>query len=351
MAIPTFLVLILLVSLPANAIYSPIHKRDDTEKPCTLHHEDNYYDLNPLKASKDYQFQTDSGHDFFLNVCKPVVSDNWNLREGTAGDVAGFVRKDHGDFSIGQVNTTLTMHSNALTLSLTNGSPCSASSFARTANSPSANPRVTRAADAPMYGSSFIRFICDTRVYGAGTPELIAQFPREDDSACGFDIEWRTHFACPKGERGIIGGILVFLVIATLLLLTTYTLLSTLYNRFVLRLRGPDSLPSYTPAHAREMAGVLVDLVKDACEHIGLGSGADVNPASHHWSAGAGEDDEGDDEVDREVEAMMGGAGGYVNEREDEGDVWRGGDRPSPNSNSNSSPHPEGVSGEGTVRL
>ncbi|KAH7923801.1 mannose 6-phosphate receptor domain-containing protein [Leucogyrophana mollusca] len=184
-----------------------------------------------IRSKRDYQFTTDSGRTFTLNVCRGVASETWNLDES---DVAGFVRRDHGDFSIGQVNTTLTMTANAPTLLLSNGSPCPDSS-----------------SDSPARAGAVIRFICDTSVYGAGAPALVVQFPSDDARACAFEVEWRTHFACPKGERGVFGGILVFVGITLVLLLTLYTVASTLYAHFVLRRRPPT--PTFSAEHLREM--------------------------------------------------------------------------------------------------
>lgn len=52
--------------------------------------------------SKDYQFQTDGGHDVFLNLCGGVHTDPWNTGlDEKQVDIAGLVRRDHGDFAIG----------------------------------------------------------------------------------------------------------------------------------------------------------------------------------------------------------------------------------------------------------
>jgi cation-dependent mannose-6-phosphate receptor len=94
---------------------------DDT--PCTLHHEGNYYNLNPLKAryapgaimtlhmfkasicsdSQDYEFKTPGGHSFYLNVCRSVTTEPWSTGVPDNVDIAGLVRKDHHDFVVGYV--------------------------------------------------------------------------------------------------------------------------------------------------------------------------------------------------------------------------------------------------------
>ncbi|KAH7923799.1 hypothetical protein BV22DRAFT_1035938 [Leucogyrophana mollusca] len=111
-------------------------------------------------------------------MSRGVASETWKLDES---DVADFVRRDHGNFSIGQVNITLTMTTNAPTHLLSNGSPCPDSSSSSPARA--AGPRADAA----------IRFICDTSVYGAGAPALVVQFPSDDAHGCAFEVEWPTH--------------------------------------------------------------------------------------------------------------------------------------------------------------
>ena len=54
-----------------------------------------------VSSRKDYQFDVE-GHKFYLNVCRGVNTDPWNtgVPEGD-GDIAGLIRRDHGDFAIG----------------------------------------------------------------------------------------------------------------------------------------------------------------------------------------------------------------------------------------------------------
>lgn len=89
------------------------------DQPCTLHHGGNFYDLSPLKARcasietldiyvdsvasrKDYELDIEGGRKFYLNVCRGITTDPWNagVSEGD-GDIAGLIRRDHGDFAIG----------------------------------------------------------------------------------------------------------------------------------------------------------------------------------------------------------------------------------------------------------
>ncbi|KAG0691954.1 mannose-6-phosphate receptor binding domain-containing protein [Suillus ampliporus] len=241
------------------------------EKPCTLHHEGKYYDLNPLKASKDYDFKTSGGYPFYLNVCRPVTTDPWSPGIPDNVDIAGLVRKGHHDFAIGLVNTTLEMRDMGLMLHLSDGSPCPG--------------------EDNLYGSSSIRFLCDTSVYGAGKPMVISQFPEDDNLACQYTVEWRTHFACPTGERGIFSGIIVFLVITIMILLMLFIVFSTLYNRFVLRKRGFDQLARLSRAHLLELMDFCMELFQSAMDNVRSSANGwarstrDLNPASHHWSS------------------------------------------------------------------
>ncbi|KIJ66586.1 hypothetical protein HYDPIDRAFT_109650 [Hydnomerulius pinastri MD-312] len=243
------------------------------EKPCTLHDGGNYYDLNPLKASKDYEFPIGSGHTFYLNVCRGVTTDPWNtdVPEGD-GDLAGLVRRDHGDFAIGIVNTSLEMREGGLMLRQSNGSPCTGMDDIR--------------------GSSSIRFICDTSVYAAGKPVLLDQWPSEDDKACHYELEWRTHYACPTGERGVFSGLIVFLVMTAMILIMVFIVVSTLYNRFVLRLSGFDQMPKFSFSHAHEILDVYADFIRSLLDRFSSSSSSwrdrgfrNLNPASHHWTS------------------------------------------------------------------
>ncbi|KAL0576319.1 hypothetical protein V5O48_005668 [Marasmius crinis-equi] len=212
---PLISALILLVStLLASAV---------EEKPCTIHSGDGkYYDLNPLKSNKDYEIKTSGGRTLYLNVCRPVVKELWSLPDA---DVGGFIRKDHGDFSVGRSNTTLIMSDNTPKLRLGKGSKC---------------PNSEGEAETD------IEFICDTSVFGQGEPKIRYQTPSEDEKACGFFIEWKTHFACPTGERSGPFGFLASLVVLIVVLVMAYLLLGTLYNRYVLQLRGFDQLPRFS---------------------------------------------------------------------------------------------------------
>ncbi|KAI6105972.1 mannose-6-phosphate receptor binding domain-containing protein [Pisolithus croceorrhizus] len=238
------------------------------DKPCTLHSGGKYYDLTTLKSSKDYQFEIDSGREFYLNVCRGVSTDPWNTGVlDDEEDIAGLIRRDHGDFAIGIVNTTLEMVDGGLMLRQANGSPCKDMDNVR--------------------GSSSIRFICDTSVFAAGKPVVIDKFPPNSEDACHYELEWRTHFACPTGERGFLSGLFVSCIITAMILFMLYMVASTLYNHFVLRLRGPQLVPKFTFQHAHEILDVSYELFKSLLDRVSWRSRRrrDVNFTSHHWTS------------------------------------------------------------------
>jgi len=243
-----------------------------TEKPCTVHDSaNNYYDLNPLRASKDYEIQTDGGHAVYLNLCGGIHTESWHTGiDESHVDIAGVVRRDHGDFAIGLVNTTLEVKDGGVLLRQSEGSKCDSVENER--------------------GSSTILFICDTSVYAAGKPVLLAQWPSEEDKACHYEFEWRTHYACPVGERGFIGGLLVFLTISVMILVMGFIVISTIYNRFVLRRTGFDQLPKFTISHAREIWDVCSEFLHSLADYVAAAWNTrrrfrNVNPTSHHWTS------------------------------------------------------------------
>ncbi|KAI9566355.1 mannose-6-phosphate receptor binding domain-containing protein [Boletus coccyginus] len=250
------------------------------EKPCTLHDSDNkYYDLNPLRASKDYQFQTDGGHSVYLNVCGGVHTDPWNTGlDEKQVDIAGLVRRDHWGFchwvsSMPRllVNTTLEIKDGGLVLHQSQGSPCTGLDNES--------------------GSSTILFICDMSVYSAGKPVLLDQWPSEEDRACHYELEWRTHYACPVGEHGFLGGLIVFLTISVMVFLMAFIVISTVYNRFVLRQTGFDQLPKFTITHAHEIWDVCSEFLRSLVDYVTTAWNTrtrglrNVNSASHHWTS------------------------------------------------------------------
>jgi len=262
-------------------------------------------------SSKDYQFKSPSGHDFYINVCGPVRSETWALDRPE--DVAGFFRREHGDFSIGSVNTTIAVRDGHPVLIMTDGSRC-----------PKADSMTT---------STAIRFICDTSVFGAGKPELLAQLPPDDDAACAFLIEWRTHVACPTHEKtGSIGFLTVLAaLLATVFML--YILVGTWYNRYVSELRGFDQIPRISIFSFSD----TIALVREWIRRV-----KDRSPSSWHagsggtWSRGGSNSYAG---LAEEEEAMMHGPPGFLDEQDEE-EV-----HPSEN------PRPAGMDSNGVIRL
>ncbi|KAI0962279.1 hypothetical protein AcW1_001136 [Taiwanofungus camphoratus] len=286
------------------------------ERPCTAHDGDNYYNLSPLSSSKDYKFTSPSGQDFVVNVCRPVASDTWALKVDKPEDVAGFTRHERGDFSIGNVNTTLTIRNDHPVLIMTDGSRC-----------PKADS---------MTASTAIRFVCDTSVFGAGRPELVAQLPQDDESACAFFIEWRTHIACPTHEKGGPWGFLAILAAILATAFMIYILVGTFYNRYVLELRGLDQIPRFSIFSFSETVAFLrgcVDRIKHRTSDSSRGD-------SGRWGNGRGGNDYRG--LAEEEEAMMAGPPGFLDEQneEDAHEQGAGGDV-----------RPAGMDADGVVRL
>ncbi|KAI0323031.1 hypothetical protein OF83DRAFT_1167059 [Amylostereum chailletii] len=224
---PVFIVLSLVTALSGVCLAA-----DDL--PCTAHDGDNFRPTIFLARessadtvqglSTDYEFKSPGGHDFFINVCKPVVYETWHVEVDHPETIAGITRKERGDFSIGEVNTTLLIRDKHPLLILTEGSMCPHSEHIR--------------------AMTAVRFICDTSVFGSGSPQLVAQLPPEDSEACAFFLEWRTHYACPSGKAtGFWAGLFIVLSIFALVALTLYIVGGTLYNRYVLQKQGFDQLP------------------------------------------------------------------------------------------------------------
>ncbi|CCM03786.1 uncharacterized protein FIBRA_05933 [Fibroporia radiculosa] len=176
-----------------------------------------------------------------------------------------------------------------------------------------------------MTASTAVRFICDTSVFGAGNPELVAQLPPDDGSACAFFVEWRTHVACPTHQKtGNIGFITVLAAImGTVFML--YILVGTWYNRYVLELRGFDQIPriSFIPL------GSIVSSVHSWIDRLRYGS-SDGRGVGYRGLA--------------EEEGMLSGPPGFLDEQDEEdpheGDAQRSEDT-----------SPVGIDSDGVIRL
>ncbi|KZT30983.1 mannose 6-phosphate receptor domain-containing protein [Neolentinus lepideus HHB14362 ss-1] len=230
------------------------------EKACTVRDGDKYYDLSQLSASKDYVSKASDGSEYYVNVCRRVTTETWAIEDEK--DVAIFKRttEERGDFSLGSVNTTLAIHGGNPLLYLTNGSPC---------------PTVSQ-----LRAASVIRYICDTSVFAAGQPELIAELP-----GCSFFFEWRTHYACPTNSNSGTGGAVVVLGTIALILLMLYIVGGTLYNRYVLNLRGFDQLPGislFSLTDTLELCNRIVDRIMPRPAPYGTS----FNHQHHAWNTG-----------------------------------------------------------------
>ncbi|KAI9057072.1 hypothetical protein FKP32DRAFT_1584706 [Trametes sanguinea] len=277
------------------------------EKPCTTHADGNYYDLNRLAAKKDYEFKSPGGKDYVLNVCKSVSQEVWAPKVDKPEDVAAFTRRAHGDFSLGDVNTTVLVRDGSPVITLTDGTRCSD--------------------EGSQVGSTVIRFICDSSA-GTGEPRLIATLPPDEDNACSFFIEWRSEMACPISEGGIFGRIIAVLAIVAAVLFALYMIGGTLYNRYVLELQGFDQIPRFsffsftdTVEFFRDCVSRVKDRSSDAWHTRnsrggGWSSGGSWGSSGRHGYSGLGATPD-------EAQTMLGGPPGFLDEEDEDEEAPR----------------------------
>ncbi|KAF8515797.1 mannose-6-phosphate receptor binding domain-containing protein [Hysterangium stoloniferum] len=232
---------------------------------CVAEDNGKYYDLNPLKSKTDYKATSESGLEFTLNVCTAVTTETWQM--ANPATVEAFYRGPHSDISIGNVNTTIVIKDSHPLLLLSGGTPCGGESSA-------------------LKASSAIRFICDNDVFGTGQPKFIAQFPPDDESACGFVFEWRTHVACPTAKAG--SGVIEIVAAVALVLLLTYIVAGVVYRRLVLGYRGLDQFPRFSLIPISSLPhywSEFVDWISDLRDHF-RGGVRDLWPRSRATSGG-----------------------------------------------------------------
>ncbi|KAF7290225.1 PLCXc domain-containing protein [Mycena indigotica] len=223
----------------------------DEAKACTGRNAGKYYDLSGLRNAKDYSLKTPGGQELVINACGAVAHETWGLKKDDVDDpakVAGFTRREHGDFSLGQVNTTLTFgaRSGYPHLVFTDGSRCLDSDGKKVDN---------------LRGSAEIEFVCDPAA-GKGSPRLVAALP-PGNRACAFVFEWRSANACATSEGWTFGSFLWFLLSTCFSLLLAYLIVGFIYNTLALGLRGMEAVPRFSLAgavhHAREAGEMAVD--------------------------------------------------------------------------------------------
>lgn len=62
-----------------------------------------------------------------------------------------------------------------------------------------------KSGDTELRASTVVDFVCDTSVFGAGEPRLVAQFPPgNDEEACGYFIQWKTHVSASSESVSVI---------------------------------------------------------------------------------------------------------------------------------------------------
>ncbi|CAK5279071.1 unnamed protein product [Mycena citricolor] len=260
----------------AGSFVSTVGAAED--KPCTAHHDGKYYDLNRVQSTDDYKLSSPENLEIVLSACKSVSQETWGLKGiDDPANVAGFVRRGHGDFSLGRTNTTLSFHSRSKHphLAFTGGSKCIDSAGNAIDN---------------LRGSSEIEFVCDPGA-GRGQPRLVAQLPAgPDDKACAWVFEWRTAAACPTSEGITFGGFIWGLFISIILLLILYVVVGTIYNHFVLNLQGTDALPRFSVAgmihHGRDALEMASDWAATYGRGPQYGGRYDALPTDREGGAG-----------------------------------------------------------------
>lgn len=190
---------------------------------CIITTDNGHYDLTSLTAKDDYTVDAD-GRTYYLNVCRSVISELWNPKLIDNRELVGAkYRGEHGDYSMGEYNTTLRFEHNNPLLIYENGSPC--------------------AVDLTVKTSTAIRFLCDNTVFGSGQPQLVASLPPGSGTPCAFFFEWRTHVACPGAPRTSIGSAVGLVVGMVLLFLVLIFGLLLAYRWYAMQKRGLDLFP------------------------------------------------------------------------------------------------------------
>ncbi|KAH9858250.1 hypothetical protein C2E23DRAFT_718615 [Lenzites betulinus] len=289
-----------LLSLCALVVLASLGTVRADEKPCTAHANGNYYDLSRLSSNKDYEFTSPAGQEYVLNVCKPVAQEAWAPKVDKPEDVAGFTRHPRGDFSLGDVNTTVLVREGNPLITMTDGTRC-IDGGERT-------------------GSTVIRFICDSYA-GTGQPKLIATLPPDEDRACSFFVEWRTEIACPTSEGGAFGRIVSVLAIVAAVVFALYMIGGILYNRYVLELQGLEQVPRFsffsfsdTLEFFRDCVGRVREQSSDAWHSRSWGSspgGSWGSSGRHGYRGAVGTADEAQT-------MLIGGPPGFLDEQDDE---------------------------------
>jgi len=129
--------------------------------------------------------------------------------------------------------------------------------------------------DSNLQATTAVQCICDKSVFAAGKPELVAQAPLTNATACAFSSisvpilhALTTNFSRLKSARA----------------LTDYIVFMTLYNRYTLHLNGFDQIPSL-PHRLTEALSIVSDWFQSVVSKFSSREGG-LNLSSHHWSVG-----------------------------------------------------------------
>lgn len=252
--------------LPTHVLAASSDSKTPDLEPCTIHStlSGSFYDVRPLNLSvagtstqsatnESYHARGwDYGTNFTINICGPVVED--------LDDVHGVARKQWANisafykdpvhetvYSLGQLNTDLTMRGRKLLLNYTMGSPCPdldeygdpLPDDTTSVSKSSTKLNIRRK-------STLLSFICDTSPALSTTPRV--SFLGSPDH-CSYIFEVRSRYACagatPSHEKGTLGPGGVFSMILGIGVLV-YVLGGVVYQRNVMHQRGWRQLPNYS---------------------------------------------------------------------------------------------------------
>lgn len=232
-------------------------------EPCTIHSSlsGSFYDVRPLNltltgtktqsaTNESYHSRGyDYGTNFTINICGPVVEeldDVYGVPKKQWSNVSAFYKDPKFDtiYSIGNLNTELTMRGRKLLLNYTMGSPCpDLDEYGDPLPDDTAS---STAKHSTRHKSTLLSFICDTSPALSTTPRV--SFLGSPDH-CSYIFEIRSRYACagatPSHEKGTLGPGGVFTMIFGIGVMA-YVIGGVVYQRNVMHQRGWRQLPNYS---------------------------------------------------------------------------------------------------------
>lgn len=258
--------LFLLTALTSFHTRSTYASTSDTKtpdpEPCTIHStlSGSFYDVRPLNltltgtktqsaTNESYHARGyDYGTNFTINICGPVVEDLddvYGVSRSQWSNISAFYKDPKYDtvYSLGNLNTELTMRGRKLLLNYTMGSPCPELDEY---GDPLPDDTALSTKKSTRRKSTLLSFICDTSPALSTTPRV--SFLGSPDH-CSYIFEVRSRYACagatPSHEKGTLGPGGVFTMILVIGVLA-YLVGGVVYQRNVMHQRGWRQLPNYS---------------------------------------------------------------------------------------------------------